>query len=183
MKTRMKNIKLKKTMTHTRKSKNKSDKNLKGGSFLVNWVKSFSTPENKELKEDLNNLLTYKETIRKTIQSMHDNAKDTKIFNDNYTLFTQCVSSINVLVTRINKHRTVATNPVNPVNTKSYKNPTNPTNPVNPVNAKSYKNTKNAKSPTQVGNTDGIGILGAIGAGAGAVVGIADAKNALMGSN
>jgi hypothetical protein len=183
MKTRIKNIKLKKTTNDTRRRKNKTDKNLKGGSFFVNWVKSFSTPENKELKEDLNNLLTYKETIRKTIQSMHDNAKDTKIFNDNYTLFTQCVSSINVLVTRINKHRTIATNPVNP---KSYKNPTNPTNPTNPVNAKSYKNVKNAKnakSPTQIGNIDGIGVIGAIGAGAGAVVGIADAKNALMGSN
>lgn len=162
MKTRIKNIKLKKTrINHTRKSKNKSDKSV-GGSFLVNWVKSFSTPENKELNEDLNNLLTYKETIRKTIQSMHDNAKDTKIFNDNYTLFTQYVSSINVLVTRINKHRTIATNPVNPTNAKSY---------------------KNAKSPTQVGNTDGIGVIGAVGAGAGAVVGIADAKNALMGSD
>lgn len=171
MKTRIKNIKLKKTINHTKKSKNKSDKSLKGGSFLVNWVKSFSTPENKVLNEDLNNLLTYKETIRKTIQSMHDNAKDTKIFNDNYTLFTQYVSSINVLVTQINKHRTVATNPVNP---KSYKNPTNPTN------TKSYKN---AKSPTQIGNIDGIGVIGAIGAGAGAVVGIADAKNALMGSD
>ena len=168
MKTRIKNIKLKKTrINHTRKSKNKSGKRV-GGSFLVNWVKSFSTPENKGLNEDLNKLLTYKETIRKTIQSMHDNAKDTKIFNDNYTLFTQYVSSINVLVTRINKHRTIATNP------------TNPTNPTNHVNAKSYKN---AKSPTQVGNTDGIGVIGAIGAGAGAVVGIADAKNALMGSD
>ena len=163
MKTRIKNIKLKKTrINHTRKSKNKSGKSLKGGSFLVNWFKSFSTPENKELNEDLNNLLTYKETIRKTIQSMHDNAKDTKIFNDNYILFTQSVSSINALVIRINKHRTLATNPINPVNAKSY---------------------KNAKSPTQVANTDGIGVIGAIGAGAGAVVGIADAKNALMGSD
>jgi hypothetical protein len=178
MKTRIKNIKLKKTITnHTRKSKNKSGKNLKGGSFLANWIKSFSTSENKELKEDLNNLLRYKETIRKTMQTMHDNAKDTKIFNENYTLFTQSVTNINALVTQINKHRTVATNPVNPVN------PINPKNPVNPVNPKSYKNAKNAKSPTQVGNTDGIGVIGAIGAGAGAVVGIADAKNALMGSN
>jgi hypothetical protein len=168
MKTRIKNIKLKKT-NHTRKSKNKSKR--VGGSFLVNWVKSFSTSENKELNKDLNNLLTYKETLRKTIQSMHDNAKDTKIFNDNYTLFTQYVSSINALVTKINQHRSVATNP------------TNPTNPTNSVNTKSYKNTKNAKSPTQVGNTDGIGILGAIGAGAGAVVGMADAKNALIDSN
>ncbi len=166
MKTRMKNIKLKKTKTnHTRKTKNKS---VKGGSFLVNWIKSFSTSENKELKEDLNNLLRYKETIRKTMQTMHDNAKDTKIFNENYTLFTQSVSNINALVIRINKHRSVTANPVNPVN------------PANPVNAKSYKN---AKSPTQIGNTNGIGVIGAIGAGAGAVVGIADAKNALMGSN
>jgi hypothetical protein len=160
MKTRIKNIKLKKTKNYTRKSKNKSKR--VGGSFLVNWVKSFSTSENKELNQDLNKLLTYKEMIRKTIQSMHDNAKDTKIFNDNYTLFTQYVSSINALVTKINQHRSVATNP---------------TNHVNPVNA---------KSPTQVGNTDGIGILGAVGAvgaGAGAVVGIADAKNALMDSN
>jgi len=146
MKTRNKNTKLR--MTTKRK---KNSRKMKGGSFFLNLFKGFSTPENKELSEDLKKLSTHKETIRKTIQSMYDNAKDSTKFNENYTSFTTTVNDINKLVIDINNHRTKPTVPANPTNT---------TNPVNAVAAGA----------------------GAIGAGAAAVVGIKDAKNALMGS-
>ena len=33
---------------------------MKGGSFILNWIRGITTPENKELNEDLKTFSTYK---------------------------------------------------------------------------------------------------------------------------
>ena len=139
MKTRKKN--------HANKTykMNKSNK-MKGG--FLNWLRG--SPENKELKEDLKNLLTHKETIRKTLQSMYDSAKDVKKFNENYVEFNKSVKNINELVQYINKHRTVTIAPKIPAN-------------ANPANVKP------ASANPGVANA-----VGLIGAAAGAGVAIRD---------
>jgi hypothetical protein len=170
MKTRNKNAKLKK-----RKTKNKTNvRKMKGGSFFFNLFKGFSTTENKELNEDLKKLSTHKETIRKTMQSMYDTAKDAGEFNKNYTSFTTTINEINKLVIDINNHRSKPAVPANP--NPANPNPANP-NPVNRNPANSIRST----NPTGATNAVAAG-AGLVGAGAAAVVGIKDAKNALMGS-
>jgi hypothetical protein len=151
MKTRNKNTKLRKTKLRKRKLRKTKTRKMKGGSFFFNLFKGFSSSDNEELNQDLKKLSTYKETIRKTIQSMYDNAKDSTKFNENYTLFTTTVNEINKLVIEINKHRSKPTN--------------------------------------STGGTGGTGATnavaagaGLVGAGAAAIVGLKDAKNAVMGS-
>jgi hypothetical protein len=171
MNTKIKNTKSRKTKLRKTKSrktnhiKNKTYK-MKGGAFILNWFRSITTPENKELNEDLKTFLTHKETIRKTMQSMYDNAKNAEDFNKNYALFTESVTNINKLVKDINNHRS---KPANAITT------TKNTNPANAAIAKDAS-----------ANTGAVGAIGAgaglIGAGAGAIVGIKNAKNALMGS-
>jgi len=179
MKTRIKNMKLRETKTNTRHTKHrrhrrhtKSNK-MKGGSFILNFFRGSSSSENKELDEDLKKLSTYKETNRKNMQLMYDNAKNAEEFNKNYASFTKTVDEINTLVKDINRHRSI---PV--INAKNMTNAKNPTNAKNSANAKNPANT--------TGNTGAVGAIGAgaglVGAGAGAVVGVMDAKNALMGS-
>ena len=174
MKTRNKNSKLRTIKT---KNNNKSRK-MKGGSFFTDLYNRFVTPENKDFSEDLKKLSTHKETIRKTMQSMYDNAKDSTKFNANYTSFTTTVNEINKLVIDINNHRAKPTNATLPTNSRSSTNPANSRGATNPANS---------RGPTNP--TGGIGAAnavaagaGAIGAGAAAIVGIKDAKNALMGS-
>lgn len=163
MKTRNKKLRIK---TRKTKNTNTNTRKMKGGSFFTDLYNRFVTPENKELSEDLKKLSTHKETIRKTMQSMYDTAKDSTKFNANYTSFTTTVNEINKLVIDINNHRAKPTNATVPANTTKPTNSMRSTNPTGGIGA---------ANATAAG-------AGAIGAGAAAVVGIKDAKNALMGS-
>jgi hypothetical protein len=174
MKTRNKNIKLRKTKTNSR-TKTKTRK-MKGGAFLTNLWNGFLTPKNKGLNEDLNKLSTHKETIRKTLQSMYDTAKNADEFNKNYALFTTSVTDIGKLVIDINKHRS---NPANMTNSKPV-NPT-PANP-NPTNRKlANQNPANQNpvnptpaNPNRINTTD---VIAGVGAAAGAGLAIKELAN------
>ena len=155
MKTRN-NTKIRKT-----KKRNNHTRKMNGG--FLNWFKSFSNPENKELNEDLNTFSTHKETIKKTMQSMYDNAKDSTKFNDNYKLFTTTVTEVNELVKQINKHRIQNTG-ANPG--------------VKTIGVKSI-----SANPSNTGVIGAIGVgAGVIGAGAEAIAGIEGARKELFGS-
>ena len=173
MKTRNKKLR---TKTRNKTQNRKTTRKMKGGSFLTNFWNRISGSENKQLNEDLKKFSIEKETIRKTMQSMYDTAKDSTKFNANYASFTETVTNINKLVTDINKHRSNPTTPnPKPANTNPKPSNTNPNPNPKPANTTPSLNPNPNPNPTNpIGATD---VIGGVGAAAGAGLAIKELTN------